>query len=118
QRHAGGIPLMQANHPFHPTQDLIDTGRELVGKATCKRIKRLRQQFLQPPDYNARMRRLLRVRGCRLRDMRFDSIERGKSEVRSTRQTIKSELQHRENRFEIKSAEQFNIQDWAALIGI
>jgi len=46
------------------------------------------------------------------------SVERGKSEVRSTRQTIESELQHREDRFEIKCAEQFNIQDWAALIGI
>src|SRR5215471_3607784 len=60
------------------------------------------------------MRKMLRSRVRMLRDMRLDSIKRSKLEVCSARQTIQSELEHGENRLEIKCAEQFNIEDWTA----
>src|SRR5262245_56306061 len=60
------------------------------------------------------MQKLLRLQVRMLRYMRLDRIKRSKPEVCSARQTIHRELEHGENRVEIKCAEQFNIEDWTA----
>ena len=83
---------MEGDHAFHPFHDLLDPGPDLLWKAIGKRIKRLGEDFLQPPKDDASIWTLLRFRVGALRDMSLYGIKRRESETRSTREAIKSQL--------------------------